>query len=173
MGVHPERPDLRYQLIYMNDVIVIGRTFQDQLNILRKVFQRLREIHLKLSLKKCQLFRKDVRYLLHILSPSGVTTDPEKLEAVNNWTRPTVKHQLSFLGLYTYYRRFISRFANMSKPLIRMTEEKRTFEWSIETEIAFQSLKEALCTPVLGYPRPGNKFIVDTDASNVGIASVL
>jgi hypothetical protein len=92
---------------------------------------------------------------------------------VNNWTRPIVKHQLrSFLGLSTYYRRFISRLANITKPLIRLIEEKRTFEWPIETETAFQSLKEALCTPVQGYPRPGEKFNVD-DASNVGIGSVL
>jgi hypothetical protein len=65
-------------LIYMDDVIVIGRTFQEKLN-LRKVSQRLRETNLKLNLKECQLSRKDVRYLVHIVSPSGVTTDPEKL----------------------------------------------------------------------------------------------
>jgi len=61
------------------DVIVIGRTFQEQLDNLRKVFLRLREGHLKLNPEKCQLFRKEVRYLGHIVSSSGVTTDPEKL----------------------------------------------------------------------------------------------
>jgi hypothetical protein len=66
-------------LIYMDDVIVIGRTYQEQLNNLRKVSQRLGETHLKLNLKKCQLSRKDVRYLVHIVSPSGETTNPEML----------------------------------------------------------------------------------------------
>jgi hypothetical protein len=69
---------------------------------------------------------------------------------------------------------FISGFADIVKPLTRLTEEKRIFEWSAEIENAFQTLKEALCTaPVLGYTRPGEKFIVDTDDSNVGIGGVL
>jgi hypothetical protein len=72
-------------VVYLDDVIVIGRTFQGQLDNLRKVFQRLRETHLKLNPQKYQLFRKEVRYLGHIVSPSGVTTDPEKLEAVKSW----------------------------------------------------------------------------------------
>ena len=141
-------------LVYLDDVIVIGRTFQEQLGNLRKVFQRLWEAHLKLNPAKCQLFRKEVRYLGHIISPSGVTTDPEKLEAVKSWPRPKDKHQLrSFLGLCTYYRRFISGFAYIAKPLTRLTEEKRTFKWSTEAETAFQALKRALCmAPVLGYP---------------------
>ena len=97
------------------------------------------------------------------------------MEAVKSWPRPKDKHQLSsFLGLCTYYRVFISGFANIAKPLNRLIEQKRRFKWSAETETAFQTLKEALCTtPVLGYPRPGEMFIVDTDASNVGIGGVL
>ena len=78
------------------------------------------------------------------------------------------------MGLCTYYRRFISGFADIAKPLTKLTEEKRTYTWSTEAETAFQALMEALCTaPMLGYPRPGQKFIVDTDASNVGIDGVI
>jgi hypothetical protein len=110
------------------------------------VFQKLREARLRLNTEKCQLFRKEVRYLGHIVSPSGVTTDPERLEAVKSWPRPRDKHQLrSFLGLCTYYRRFIFGFADIAKPLTKLTEEKRAFEWSKETENAFQALKENLC----------------------------
>jgi hypothetical protein len=139
------------------------------------VFQKLREAHLKLNPWNYQLIQKEVRYLGHIVSPPGVTTDPEKLEAVKDWPPPTNKHQLrSFLGLCTYYRRFISGFADIAKPLTRLTEEKRLFELSTETEKAFRALKEALCmAPVLSYTRPGEKFIIDTDASNVGIGGVL
>jgi len=78
------------------------------------------------------------------------------------------------LGLRTYYRRFISGFANIAKPLSKLTEDKRTFQWATEAETAFQALKDALCTaPVLGYPRPGKRFIFDTDAGNVGIGGLL
>jgi hypothetical protein len=74
----------------------------------------------------------------------------------------------------TYYRRFIHGYADIAKPLTKLTEERRIFEWSTDTEAAFRALKEALCTaPVLGYPEAWEKFIVDTDASNVGIGGVL
>jgi hypothetical protein len=110
-------------LVYHDDVIVNGRTFQGQLNNLRKVFRRLLEAHFKLNPEKCQLFRKEVRYLGHIVSQSGVTTDSEKLEPVKNWPIHTDKHQLkSFLGLCAYYRRFISAFADIAKPLTRLRE---------------------------------------------------
>jgi hypothetical protein len=161
--------------VYLDDFIVVCRTFQEQLDNLRKVFQRLREAHLKLNREKCQLFQKEVPYLRYIVSPEGVTTNPEKLEAVKNWPSPTDKYQLrSFLGLCTYYRRFIHGFADIAKPLTRLAEEKRTFEWSPEAEAAFRSVKEALCTaPVVGYPRSGEKFIADTDARITGIGGVL
>ncbi len=98
--------------------------------------------------EKWQLLQKKGHYLGHIVSPSGVTTDPEKLEAVKNWQRPTDKHQLkSFLWLCMYYRRFIAGFAgfaDIAKPLTRLTEEKWTFKCSPEAETAFQSLKGAL-----------------------------
>jgi hypothetical protein len=94
---------------------------------------------------------------------------------VNSWPRLTDKHRLrSFLGLRTHHRRFISRFADIAKLLTRLTEEKWTIKWSIEAETAFQALKEEVCTaPLLGYLRPGEKFIVDTYTSNVGIGGVL
>jgi hypothetical protein len=94
---------------------------------------------------------------------------------VKSWPRPTDRHQLrSFLGLCTYYRRFTASFADIAKPLTRLTEEKWTFGWYPQVETAFQSLKEALCTAfVLDYPRTGEKFIVDPDTSNVGFGGVL
>jgi hypothetical protein len=73
-------------------------------------------------------------------------------------------------NICVYYRRFISGFSNIAKPLTKLTEEKQTFQWTPEVEAAFQTLKGALCAaPILAYPQPGEKFIVDTDASNVGI----
>jgi len=75
-------------LVYLDDVIVIGRALKDELGNLRKVFQSLREAPLKLNSAKCQLFRKEVRYVGHIVSPSGVITDPEKLKAEKSWPRP-------------------------------------------------------------------------------------
>jgi hypothetical protein len=79
-------------LVYLDDIIVIGRTFQEHLDNLRKVLQRLQGAHLKMNPEKCLLFQKEVRYLGHIVSPQGVTTDPEKLQYVRCWPQPTDKH---------------------------------------------------------------------------------
>ncbi|GBO44664.1 Retrovirus-related Pol polyprotein from transposon 297, partial [Araneus ventricosus] len=94
-------------LVYLDDIIIVGRTFQEHHNNIRKVFQRLQKANLKLSPKKCRFFRKEVSYLGHIISADGVKTDPEKTKAVVDWPRPETVHDLrSFLGLCTYYRRF-------------------------------------------------------------------
>jgi hypothetical protein len=94
---------------------------------------------------------------------------------VIDWPTPKNKHGIrSFLGLCTYYRRFISGFANIAKPLTKLTEQKSSFQWTPEAEAAFQTLKRALCAaPILAYPKPGENFIADTDASSVGIGGVL
>jgi hypothetical protein len=162
-------------LVYLDDVIVIGSTFQGHLLNLRKVFERFREARLKLNPEKCQLLQKKVKYLGHVVSPEGISTDPKKLKAVREWPTPKDKHEIrSFLGLCTYYRRFISGFANIAKPLTKLTEQKQAFQWTPEVEAGFQTLKGALCAaPILAYPKPGERFIVDTDASNFGIGGVL
>jgi hypothetical protein len=119
--------------------------------------------------------QKEVRYLGHIVSPEGISTDPEKLKAVREWPTPKNKHEIrSFLGLCMCYRRFIPGFANIAKPPTKHTEQKQPFQWTSEVEAAFKTLKGALCTaPILAYPQPGEKFNVDTDANNVGIGGVL
>jgi hypothetical protein len=91
------------------------------------MFHWFREADLKLNPEKSQLFQ-EVRYLGHIVSPEGITTDPEKLKAVREWPTPKNKNEIrSSLGLCTYYRRFISGFADIAKPLTKLTEQKQSF----------------------------------------------
>jgi hypothetical protein len=141
-------------LVYFDDVIVIGRTFEEHLFNLRKVFQQFREACLKLNPEKCKLLQKKVRYLRYIVQHEGISTDPEKLKAVREWPTQKNKHAIrSFLGLCTYYRRFIPGFAIIAKPLIKLTEQKQPFQWTLEFDAAFQTLKGAPCTaPILAYP---------------------
>jgi hypothetical protein len=141
-------------LVYLDVVIVIGRMFQEHLLNMRKVFQWFREARLNLIPEKCQLVQNEVRYLGHILSPEGLTTDPEMLKIVRECPTPNNKHEIrSFLGLCRYYRRFTSGFANIAKPLTELPEQKQSFQWIPEVEGAFETLKGALrATPILPTP---------------------
>ncbi|GFU14685.1 retrovirus-related Pol polyprotein from transposon 297 [Nephila pilipes] len=92
-------------LMYLDDIIIVGKTFEEHLSNIRKVSQRLQKANLKLSPKKCKFFRKEVSYLGHVISSEGVKIDPKKIKSVVDWPHPETVHELrSFLGLCTYYR---------------------------------------------------------------------
>ncbi|KAK9874212.1 hypothetical protein WA026_002568 [Henosepilachna vigintioctopunctata] len=162
-------------LVYLDDVMVMGSSFEDHLKNLKEIFCRFRNAHLKLNYKKCCLFQNEVKFLGHTISPAGIHTSEDKIKAVRDWPRPKDKHDVrSFLGLCTYYRRFVDKFADIAKPLHTLTENKINFSWTRECEAAFCQLKAALCSsPILSYPHTSGLFILDTDASNRGIGSVL
>ncbi len=154
----------------LDDIIVIGKTFDDMIKNLDQVLEKLSEAGLKLKPRKCQLFRKEVEFLGHIVTQEGVKTDPKKIQAVQDWPRPENIHFLrSFLGFCSYYRRFIPRFSEVAKPLHRLSEKGQKFVWTKECETAFTTLKQKLVeAPVLAHPDFTKPFIVDTDASRLG-----
>ena len=116
-----------------------------------------------------------MHFLGHIVSAEGIRTDPKKTETVLSWPVPRFLKELrSFLGLYSYYRKFIRNFSTLAKPLHRLTEKNVKFHWSIDCLNAFSKLKEALVeATVLAYPDPKGNFILDTDASGVGLGAIL
>lgn len=162
-------------LLYLDDIIVHGRVFGEAIKRLRTVLQRLRDAGLKLSPKKCILLQQSVPFLGHVVSDHGVSTDPKKIEAVRFWPSPrTAKDVKSFLGLCPYYRRFVRGFADIARPLYRVTEGEREFRWTRECKGAFCRLKTLLTTaPILAFPTVDGLFILDTDASNTGLGAVL
>jgi len=132
-------------LVYLDDIIIPRKSFRHQLQNLRQVLQRLQEAHLKLAPKKCTLFQKQVKYLGHVVSSKGISPDSEKVEAVHSWPRPTnIKELGGFLGLASYYRRFIPAFATLARPLHQYTEKGVPFIWTEDAEEAFQQLKRCL-----------------------------
>ena len=162
-------------LIYLDDIIVFGKTIDDELHRLSVVFRRLRCANLKLKPKKCALFQTSVSFLGHIVSESGIATDPDKVAAVRQWPTPTcVRDVRSFLGLASYYRRYIKDFGSIAYPLNRLTDKNKAFCWNKECEEAFARLKRCLVTaPILAYPAELGQFYLDTDASGYGIGAVL
>ena len=120
-------------LVYLDDVIILGKTFEEHLRNLKEVFQCLREAGLRLKPSKRNLCLEEVEFLGHIVSAKGVCTDPKKTEKVAKWPAPTSKKKVQqFLGLANYYRRFVKDFASIAKLLHHLTERTAKFEWTSE-----------------------------------------
>ena len=175
-------------LLYLDDIVIFSSSFDQHLQRLDLVLSRLKEHNLKLKLQKCHFFQPEVKYLGHVISASGVATDPSKISAVAEWARPTTCTELqSFLGFASYYRRFVAGFAKYAAPLHRLVGEmggtkkkSKTLKgvlgdhWSEECENAFQSLKRLLVSaPVLGYADFTKPFVLEIDASHAGLGAVL
>uniref|UniRef100_A0A803JFV2 Gypsy retrotransposon integrase-like protein 1 n=1 Tax=Xenopus tropicalis TaxID=8364 RepID=A0A803JFV2_XENTR len=162
-------------LVYLDDIIVIGRTWDEHLQRLSCVLQKLKEAKLKVKPSKCKLFCEKVRYLGHVISSAGVEPDPEKVTTITQWPVPqNIKELRSFLGLASYYRKFIEGFAHIADPLHKLAEKGAKFIWSKACGDAFLELKRRLLSaPIMAYPDPQLPFILDTDASETGIGAVL
>ena len=130
---------------------------------------------LKLKPSKCKLFAREVEFLGHIVSADGIKTDSIKVKAVKDWPMPvSVSEVKSFIGFCSYYRRFIEGFAQIAKPLHRLTEKGITFVWGDDCQVAFKELKKKLTTaPTLAMSDISKPFILDTDVSDFAIGGVL
>lgn len=162
-------------LIYLDDIIVFGQTFEQTLSRLEMVLGRLRGAGLKLKPTKCHWFKRSVKFLGHVVSDKGVQCDPDKVACIVNWHAPhTVREVRSFLGLVSYYRRFVPNCSSLMKPLLNLLRKIVRFVWNIFCDDAFESLKRSLTTsPILAFPNRYDQFILDTDASDFGTGAVL
>ena len=168
---------LNYQicLVYLDDVIVFSSNLADHFDRLKLLFDRLRKANLKLKPSKCHLFRKTVNFLGHVVSENGISTDPEKISCVVDWPIPTsVTEVRSFLGLCSYYRRFVQGFSEIAAPLHALTMKHAIFSWIVSCQKAFDDLKGKLVSaPILAMPQDDGQYYLDTDASGKGIGAVL
>jgi len=162
-------------LVYLDDIIVYSATLDQHLDRLAQVLERLQLANLKLKPSKCSLLQTRVVFLGHIVSGSGIATDPEKIRLIANWPVPQNLCELrGFLGLTSYYRRFVESYADIAFPLNAMTRKGRSFIWTEAAHTAFEALKEALSSPpILTLPDDHGHFFLDTDASDVAIGAVL
>lgn len=162
-------------LIYLDDVIITGKTFKEHLNNLGEVLSRFRKFGLKLKPTKCSLFREEVLFLGHVVGKDGVRANPSLVQDVEKWPVPqNLKELQAFLGLTNYYRRFVQGYADIARSLHNLTRKGVTYHWKAEQEVAFGALKKALTTtPILAYPLAEGRMILDTDAANFSIGAVL
>ena len=162
-------------LVYLDDVVVFGPDFQTHLERLKLVFDRIREAGLTLKAKKCALGVKRMLFLGHIVDSEGIKMDPEKIVAVRDFPEPkTVTNIKSFIGLASYYRKFIKGFSKEIEPMTRLTRKNVEFSWGPEQDMAFNSVKERLMSyPILVHFNPALPIELHCDASGIGVGATL
>lgn len=159
-------------LVIFDDVLVYSKNLIEHWGHLEEVLQLMQANQMYAKESKCNFAMGKVEYLGHFISGKGVETDPIKILAIIQWPSPRyVKELRSFLGLSGYYRKFIRNYAILSKPLTTLLK-KGAFEWSTDSQLAFEQLKKALSSsPVLSVPDFSVPFVVETDASQYGIGN--
>ena len=181
--------DLLYKhaVVYIDDFLLLGKTFDDHCTSLDRVLNRIKHSGLKLKPEKCSLFKEKLVYLGYEISSEGIRSDPSKLEVIRNWQIPTSTTDLKkFLGVLGYFRKSMDAFAQHAAPLTSLLKGKLVrkgkhrkfkyvdFVWGEEHTNAFNKLKEIFLENVcLAYPDYNKEFMLFTDASLKGIGSVL
>lgn len=162
-------------LVFFDDILVYSTNLQQHLFDLSVVLSLLRKDKWQVKLSKCSFAQQSLAYLGHIISGEGVATDPSKVQEVLKWKVPTnVKELRGLLGLAGNYRKFVRHFGIIARPLTQLLKKNTIFKWNSVADKAFSVLKNALVSaPVLAIPDFNKVFVVETDASDLGIGAVL
>ena len=160
--------DFNFAIAYLDNILIFSKTPWEYLSHIRKVFEKLKSANLSMKKSKCSFFSKEIQYLEHILSATGIRPLPAKTHVIQHMHPPMMSKQVkTFLDLVGNCRRFIKGFAKIAKPLTLLTRQQVKFEWTPEDHTAFLHLKEAIVqAPILHYPNPDKRYIVYTDASD-------
>ncbi|KAL0177380.1 hypothetical protein M9458_026274, partial [Cirrhinus mrigala] len=161
--------------VYLDDILIFSSSLQEHVQHVRRVLQRLLENGLFVKAEKCDFHAQSVPFLGYIVSAEGMRMDPEKIKAVVDWPSPDSRKPLQrFLGFANFYRRFIRNYSQLAAPLTALTSPRMAFRWSDAAEAAFANLKRRFVSaPILVTPDPSRQFVVEVDASEVGVGAVL
>ncbi|KAK5773358.1 hypothetical protein PVK06_049664 [Gossypium arboreum] len=165
----------RLVVVFIDDILVYSRDEIEHTEHLRLVLQILRDKQLYAKFSKCEFWLREVSFLGHVVSASGIRVDPSKISAILDW-KPSrnVTEVRSFLGLAGYYRRFVKGFSMIATPMTKLLQKDVKFEWSKKCQKSFDQLKTYLTkTPVLVQPESGKEFVVYSDASLNDLGCVL
>lgn len=165
----------QFCLVYMDDVIIYSKSFDEHLKHLQSVFHALHNANLLLKLEKCKFGLSSIPYLGHIISKDGIQPNPKNVEAIVKFPIPkNVEEIRRFLGLANHYRKFVHNFSMIAFPLSSLYQGNTPFVWSADCQIAFDTLKKFLSSsPILSYPDFTLPFKLTGDASLIGIGSIL
>jgi transposase InsO family protein len=154
-------------VVFLDDIMVYSKNMSDHTKHLQLVLQRLRDHKLFAKMAKCEFGKNEMEFLGHIVNSNGISVEPGKVSAVQDWKNPQDPHDIqSFLGLANYYRRFIPKYAHITSPLTRLLHKNTSWKWTAVEEQAFNLTKSALLhAPVLTLPDPSKPFVLFFDAA--------
>jgi len=169
--------DLRWKCVavYLDDINVYSPSWEQHLKDLRATFTRLRAANLRLNIGKCEFAKPRLVFLGYVVTAAGIHTDPEKVAKMQAARPPKDRTELrGFLGMMSFYRRFIQNFSALAQPLNRLLRKGQPFKWSSHQQEAFETLKRRMTeAPILSYPDPNARYQLYTDASHQGLGAVL
>ena len=165
----------KFVIVFIDDILVYSGSLEEHAEHLRIELKILRERQLYAKFSKCQFWLDKVAFLGHVISAEGISVDPQKIEAIVNWKPLTnVSEVRSFLGLASYYRKFVEGFSKIATPLTNLLKKDQKFEWSDTCQHSFEELKQRLTTaPVLALPSGKDDYVVYSDVSRQGLGCVL
>lgn len=161
--------------VYLDDFIIVSETFERHTDLIRIAANKLKEIGLAIGLNKSNFCMKKLKFVGHVIDDKGVAIDSSRAQAIQNYKEPkSISQVRSFLGLASWFRKFINNYSDIATPLIDLTKKDVKFVWNMEQKQAFESLKVALATaPVLAYPDYKLPFLIETKSSEIGICAIL
>jgi hypothetical protein len=165
----------KFCVIYLDDCLIYSNTFEEHTKHFQQVLERFRAVGFKVNAAKCELLAREVLFLGHIITKAGIKPNPAKVQAVRDALPPSnISEVRSFLGLANYYRRFLPNMASISAPLTMLTRKGISFDWSLDCQEAFESIKGMLTkAPLLRYPDFSREFILYTDWQPGATAAIL
>ena len=166
----------RFCTVYLDDILIFSKTAQDHYSHVAQVLQRLRDHRLYASKKKCFFMTNEVEFLGVIVSDKGLKVNPNKIEVIQKWPKPqSVTEIRGFLGLASFFRRFIKDFSQIAQPLVKLTKKNMSINmWDAECTKAMEHLKDSLVTsPVLIHPDFTKPFKCHVDTSQYAVGGTL
>ncbi|GFT03324.1 retrovirus-related Pol polyprotein from transposon 17.6 [Trichonephila clavipes] len=162
-------------LVYLDDIVVLSETFEQHIEDLKMVFDRLKKLKLCANREKCKFVCSRVKYLGFWITPKGIEVDQDKTAEIQNIPSPrNLKPLQSFLQTCSWYRKFIPNFSDIARPLSNLSKKSTAWKWIEIDQQAFQTLKQCLITPpILRQVDPKKPFIIRTDASSYALGAVL
>ncbi|GKA18066.1 putative reverse transcriptase domain-containing protein [Tanacetum coccineum] len=165
----------RFVIVFIDDILIYSKSRKEHEGYLKLILKLLKEEELYAKFSKCEFWLSKVQFLSHVIDREGIHVDPAKIESIKDWASPkTPTKNRQFLGLAGYYRRFIEGISKIARPMTKLTQKSVKFNWGEKAEVAFQMLKQKLCSvPILALLEGSENFVVYCDASHKGMGAVL